>query len=424
VPTGTPTIWAVPNIDKANALFHIFDPTAFPTVRATGAPPCNAAPGCGAFQLGPQPALGSNGTVREDDTAGWLMAQWDTTIAGMSFRGNAGARFVVTGQTATGFSYDSVAKAVVPTTVHQNYHDFLPSLNAVLEPVEDFLVRFNASQVITRPNLTDLLPGATVSKSGNNLTVKIGNPFLKPFRARSLDLSFEWYYQKGGLLSVAGFYKHIDDFTTSLNESIPYSGNPFGLPDSLALAACGGVFTPACNPTIPWLFTTPVNQKGSPLYGVEINWQQPFDFLPDPFSNFGILANVTYVQAQQTYFNSNGTIQAIADLQNLSRRSANGTIYYDDGTFQARISASYRSKYLPQGTGIAPGNLNDVTVNGGTFNLDASSTYKFDENFSVLFQALNLTNQFQYQYVDSVGHRLFYNHQTGREFFLGLSYNY
>src|SRR5215472_7222443 len=114
VPTGTPTVWAVPNIDQANALFHIFDPTAFPTVRATGAPPCNAAPGCGAFQLGPQPALGSNGTVREDDTAGWLMAQWDTTIGDWPFRGNIGGRFVETGENSVGFSFDTVAKAVVP----------------------------------------------------------------------------------------------------------------------------------------------------------------------------------------------------------------------------------------------------------------------------------------------------------------------
>ncbi len=423
VPTGTPTVWLVPSIDKANTLFNIFDPTAFPTVRATGAPPCNAAPGCGAFQLGPQPALSANGTVREDDTAGWVEAQWDTTIGDWPFRGNLGGRFVGTGERSVGFAFDPVAKAVVPTSVHQNYHDLLPSLNAVLEPEEDFLIRFNASQVVTRPDLTNLLPGATVSKSGNNLTVKIGNPFLKPFRAKTVDLSFEWYYEKGALLSIAGFYKHLDDLVTSLNESIPYEGNPFGLPDSLALAACGGVFTGICNPTIPWLFTTPANQKGSPLYGVEINWQQPFDFLPDPFNNFGILGNVTYVQAQQTYFNADGTIQAIADLVNLSRRSANATIYYDDGTFQARVSGAYRSKYIPQG-GVNPGNLNNVTLNGSTFNLDVSSSYKIDENFMVTFQGLNLTNQFQYQFVDSIGHRLLYNHQTGREFFLGLSFNY
>ena len=423
VPAGTPTVWAVPSITKANALFNIFDPTAFMAVRPSGAAPCNVAPGCGAFQLGPQPALGSNGTVRENDTGGWIQAGWDTTVWGMSFRGDAGARFVNTQEMAQGFSFNPTLKAVVPTTVSQNYNDVLPSLNAVLEPYDDFLIRFNASHVLARPDLTNLLPGATVSKSGSNLTVKIGNPFLQPFRAKTLDLSFEWYYEKGALLSIAGFYKHIDDFVTSLNESIPYENNPFGLPDSLALAACGGVFTGTCNPNIPWLFTTPVNQKGSPLYGVEINWQQPFTFLPDPFSNLGILANVTYVQAQQTYFNTNGTIQAVADLQNLSRRSANATIYYDDGTFQARMSAAYRSKYIPNG-GIAPGNLNDISVNGATFNLDASSSYKIDDNFTVSFQALNLTNQFQYQYVDSVGHRLLYNHQTGREFFLGLGYNY
>jgi len=424
VPGGTPTTWIVPSITKTNALFNIFSPTSFNTIwpAASTPAPCSTT-GCGAFQLGPQAALSSNGTVHETDTGGWLQVAWNAQFYGLPFRGDIGGRYVETTETATGFSYNSLALAVIPTTVTQTYHDFLPALNMVVEPSDTFLIRFNAAQVMARPDLTNLLPGATVSKSGTNpLAVKIGDPFLKPFRAKTADLSFEWYYHKGALLSFAFFYKHIDDLVTSLNSNIPYTGNPFGLPDSLALAACGGTFTAACNATNIATFTEPVNEKGAPLYGLEINWQQPFDFLPDPFSNFGFLANATFVQARQTYFlTADGSQFINGDLTNLSRTSANATFYYDDQTFQARITGAFRSKYI---TAVNPGSLNDFTYNAPTFNLDASASYKFDENFTVTFDALNLTNQFQYQYYDTVGQRLSYNHQTGREFFVGLRYNY
>jgi TonB-dependent receptor len=166
-----------------------------------------------------------------------------------------------------------------------------------------------------------------------------------------------------------------------------------------------------------------VNQKGSPLYGTEINWQQPFSFLPDFWDNFGFLGNVTFVQARQTYYNPDGTVQAIADLTNLSRTSYNATLYYDDSVFQARISAAFRSKYIPNG-GVNPGGINDVIINRETLNFDFSSSYKFDDNFTVTLEGLNLTNQHATQYVDSVGQRDYYDHQTGREINVGLRYNY
>ena len=131
-----------------------------------------------------------------------------------------------------------------------------------------------------------------------------------------------------------------------------------------------------------------LTRRGSPLYGTEINWQQPFNFLPDFWSNFGYLGNVTFVQAQQTYLNPDGTVQAIADLNNLSRTSLNSTLYYDDSVFQARISGAFRSKYIPN-AGVNPGGLNDVTIARPTLNVDFSSSYKVNDEFTITAEALN-----------------------------------
>jgi len=266
-----------------------------------------------------------------------------------------------------------------------------------------------------------MLPGAAVSLSGANRNVSVGNPLLKPFTSKNIDLSFEWYYDKGALISFAFFYKHIDTLIQTITSQVPYAGNPLGLPVSLVQAACGTSYGTACNENLIWNFSQPINSKGSPLYGTEINWQQPFDFLPDFWSNFGVLGNVTFVQAKQYYLNANGSVNTYADLNNLSRTSFNATFYYDDSVFQARIAGAFRSKYVANNN---PGSLNDSLINAPTFNLDFSSSYKFNDNFTFSLEAVNLTNQGQNQYADSIGQRPYVLHYTGREFFAGVRYTY
>ena len=112
-----------------------------------------------------------------------------------------------------------------------------------------------------------------------------------------------------------------------------------------------------------------------------------------------------------------------ADLTGLSRTSYSTTLYYDDGTLEVRGTASFRSKYIPNG-GVNPGNLNDFLINPSTFNVDASASYRINDSFQVTFDAINLTNQPSTQLADSVGQRLYYNHYTGSNYFLGLRYTY
>ncbi|HVV28704.1 MAG TPA: TonB-dependent receptor [Rhizomicrobium sp.] len=428
VGTGTPTVWAVPNIDAFNNQFHIFDPTAFTTVQASGGAPCNVAPGCGAFQQGPGQFLSQNGIVHENDVGGWLQADWDAQFYGVPFRGNIGARYVETTQDAVGYSFDPLTKSVITSTVSRTYHDFLPSINTVLEPADNFLIRVSGAYVMARPDLGNLLPGgATATVTGSNFNVTENNPSLNPYRAKTVDMSFEWYYHKGALLSIAFFYKHLDSLVQTLRQNIPFNTNTDGVPDSLAVAACGVAYVapPAsgCNEAAIWSFTKPVNSKGAPLYGTEIAWQQPFDFLPDPFSNLGFTGNVTFVQATQTYYNADGSVLLKTDLTGLSHTSYSATLYYDDGTLEARGTASFRSKYIPN-SGVNPGNLNDLIINDSTLNIDASASYRINDNFTLTFDGINLTNQPTYQYVDSTGRRLYYNHYTGSNYFVGLRYSY
>ena len=412
VPAGSTTSWQVIDFNKAASTISLWDPTVFP--MSTG------------------PGYGATGSVREDDFAGWLQAAWDTDIAGMSFRGDIGGRYVETIMHSVGNTL--VAGVITPVSGKNVYHDFLPATNMVLSPWEDFQVRFNASYALTRPNLGGMLPTGSVAVSGSNATASVGNPKIPPMRSKNLDLSFEWYYGKGSVLSVAGFWKHLDNFVQTVQQAGIWSTNPWGWDATAFVAACGGTGTnwasitnSFCNTqggaNMTWTYSYSKSVKGAPLYGTEINWQQQFYFLPGPFSNFGVLANYTYVQAQQKYFDTSGKLLMQADLNNMSRNSYNGTVYYDDEIFQARLTAAFRSHYLID-PNIATNYNNYGIFVKSTFNVDASTSYKVNEKLMFTFDAMNLTNQASNIYADQFAQRSYQFHKTGQVFYIGAKYNY
>ncbi|WP_332773618.1 TonB-dependent receptor [Phenylobacterium sp.] len=400
-PAGTVTSWVSPSYFAAATAFNLNDPTAFG----------------GAWRLGREPALGNNRGVSEEDKGGFVQVDWSTEIAGMPFRGNIGVRHVQTQQSASGYTF--LSGAAVPITVDRTYEDTLPSLNAVLEPMENLLIRFGAAQTMSRPDLGNLTPGATVSVSGTTRSVTAGNPNLDPFRADAYDLSFEWYYQPEALISVALFKKKVDSFVQTLSTGIPFTGNPFGIPDSVATAACGS--TPGCSPAALWQFSTPRNTPGGDLEGYEISFQQPLSFLPGPLANLGVLANYTYVKSSIDYLNAAGAVVATNDITGLSRKAYNATLYYEDEKVSARVSASYRSRYLTRVPGAEAGTTFDGT--NETFNVDASFTYTWNDNLKFTVEGVNLTDEFQDQFNDQTDRLSFYHH-TGREFLVGVRYTY
>ncbi len=402
VPAGTTTNWLVPNLATAASALSLYDQTAFG----------------GAFRLGPQPSLGNNNSVREKDTGGYIQADWTTEIAGMPFRGNIGVRYVKTQQSATGFTF--LSGAPVEITVEREYSDTLPSLNAVLSPFENFQVRFAAAKVMGRPNLGSLVPGATVNVSGASRSVSAGNPNLDAFRAKTYDLAFEWYYNKDSLISLALFKKDIASFVQTRQITSVFHNNAFGIPDSVATAACGTLA--GCDTTTTaWSFSVPTSTDGGPLTGFELSYQQAFTSLPGLLANTGVIMNYTSVKSSIDYVNGAGVVVATNDLTGLSRKSYNATVYYEDDRISARLSASHRDKYLTRVPGQEAGTDFDGT--NETFNLDASVQYTINDNFKVTFEGVNLTDEFQDQYNDSSDRLSFYHH-TGSEYIVGIRYSF
>lgn len=406
-PAGNTNRWVVPDVHAATSIFDLRNYSAY-GVSTTNDP-------------------GNNFGVDEEDTGAYVQLEFETQLGSVPVRGNIGVRYVETKQEATGWA--RVPSGLELLTIEHEYDNTLPSLNLVADITDDFLIRFGAAKAMTRAGLGSLNPGLSLSIAGNNKTVTAGNPFLDPYEADTYDLSFEWYFAEESLLSLAVFYKDIGSFVQTIRATGNFSDNPFGLPDSYAIAQCEtsiGAFDPN-DPTqvadclSNWGFNLPTNTPGGDLKGVEISYQQPFTFLPGVFSDFGVILNYTYVDSEVQYLNTAGELAAEETLTGLSKRSANATLYYDNGTFSARVSAAYRDEYL---TTVPGRNSNDVEGTAETLNIDFASSWSITDALELSLEALNLTDEFEDQWVDSVGNRASYYHHTGRQYFLGARYKF
>src|SRR5690606_16478996 len=195
---GSPGAWVVPDFDAIADLFDIFS-------------------GQGTFELSPYAA--STRSVEEKDRGVWVQGEFSVDLGPIPLSGNFGVRHVKTKQRSSGVA--TIAGTPTTLTVEREYSDTLPAMNLVAEITPDFLLRLGAAKVMTRPGLGSLTPGVTVSVSGGSRNVSGGNPNLDPIRAKTYDLSAEWYFQDGAMASVGLFLKDIDSFVQTTREVRP-----------------------------------------------------------------------------------------------------------------------------------------------------------------------------------------------------------
>ncbi|ALL13251.1 TonB-dependent receptor [Caulobacter henricii] len=389
VPAGTPLTWVIPDINKLDALIGFS---------------CNCVNSYGDFRLTP-----FNGEVRdvtETSTGGFLQADFRTELMDMPVRGNLGVRYVETEVDATGIL------GTTPLNLKNKYNDTLPALNLSIEPHENVMVRFAAAKVMARPALNQLTPGGSVSRGVSETTLTVGNPFLDPIRANNYDVSIEWYPYKGALFSLALFRKEISSYVQTTRQAMLFSDT--GFPNSILPV---GV---VASDTV--IFTSSQNTPGGNLDGYEITLQTPFTFLPGPFDKFGGLFNYTKVDSAIDYI-VNTTTGALSrqPIVGQSPKSWSATLYYENGPFEARVSGTYRDEYL---TRVPTLYGNDVDGKAEALNVDMSMSYDLNKNFTISFEGINLTDQFDERWTNSTDQFMLNYEHTGREFVLGVRYKF
>ncbi len=393
---GAPASWLAIDPDKWDAVFD-FDAVRF----------CRTECGAGASR------------IKEDVHSAYAMTTFDLGDSiGLGLRGDIGVRYVHTKMRASGYISVAATAGSTPTNLRgqfaqviRSYDDFLPSANLVIEPTRDLFLRVSAAKVMSRPELGQLAPTSGITATTR--TGNINNPYLDPIRANTFDAAVEWYYRPGSLISAAFFYKDIKSFIQRITSQIPF--NQLGLPDAL-------LTNTNTLPTEIFTIGQPVNTPGGPLTGFEFNLQAQLDFLPGFLRHFGVLANYTHVTSTIDYcLTSVGgtcTVKTTADLVGLSKNTASGTLFYEDSKFSIRATGSYRDRYI-RGIPASPGS--DLQGNAPNLFVDASASYQLTDNFKLIVEAQNLTDERNNLYIDSVRQDTLFETRIGRTFTFGVN---
>ncbi len=373
-----------------------------------------------------------------ENWAAYAMANFDSDFSnGWNLSGNVGVRYTRTNRQSDGFfqittntgnipSDDDCATAegssqgfcvlgpevrdqaraflngsVTPIDAELEYDYFLPSANVRLDvggglqfragyfrgifappfglSRNYFIVNSVTADPIVDPATGQVLPDQFLLQAN----AEAGNPLLEPTEADNYDLTAEWYFDDLGQFTVAGFYKRLYGVVTNNTREVSFTNN--------------GV-------TLPAILNTPENSdEVGEIKGVEVAYQQTYDFLPGFLSGLGLQATYTYVDSSgvpQTTLNptnpnvSAGNVSAVPGdnfaLQGLSDHTVNVTPFIDIGPLSMRASYNWRSRYLlTLRDEITPF---DPIFQDSYGQLDASIFVNVNDSFRIGVQGVNLLN--------------------------------
>ena len=420
----------------------------------------------------PTPGLGPNtawsvtesGSVFEEVTSAYVMANIDTELGDIPVSGNFGVRMVDTNQSSTvlqdvqgdpeqgaqyitddaGLINDQFASKIIGDT----YTDYLPSLNLNFKITDNDQIRFAAAKVMGRPPINRLFANANVRVSDvfgsidedtgdivlTNPTAEINgsstnSPFLRPFYANQYDLSYERYFDDtDGALVVALFYKEIKSFIdTTATRPYDFAANGFDVPTEVVVTVTNEDGLPELNsnaepitvtiPTVNGTYTTAQNNsEGGYIRGIELAYTEIYSMLPGLWSGLGVNASYSYTESEIQRTTGNGVYTG--NLPGLSEQVASVTLFWEYEGFESRVSTRYRNPFVSKQVGV-----NEQTVNyDGETVVDFQASYAINDNLSVLFQANNVTDAPTKSYFgdESLTGTIQY---FGTQYFLGMTYS-
>lgn len=254
-----------------------------------------------------------------------------------------------------------------PLTKSDDHFDVFPSLTARYNVSDNLVLRLAGQRGVSRPAYAAVRVGASISDTDR--TISGGNPELKPEYTWGLDGSIE-YYLPGGLISVAGFYRWVDDVLYQSQQ--PVNSDIYDTPGFDRSA---------------YRLTSTFNGDDGRLYGVEFNIQQQFTFLPGFLGGFGVQGNLTLLDGNFKALQPDGSTVK-APFQGMSDTIVNASLFYEKYGISALISYQWRSGYLDTLGGLGSGEFRD-----GYENLDVSIRYAINDKLTIFADLANLTDE-------------------------------
>jgi TonB-dependent receptor len=223
--------------------------------------------------------------------------------------------------------------------------------------------------------------------------VSLGNPLLKPFRSDNLDASAEYYFAKGGLLSVAAFAKFIKNpiFVQSFTQNdVSFGGRQYETLD----------------------FSQPRNADKGKIFGIEVAFQQQFTFLPGILSGFGVELNATFVNSKLRLPDGRDST-----FPQQSDYLYGAQLFYEKGRVEASIAYHNTGKSL-----LSAGDEEfEDQYNNDLRRVDAKASFEVVKNVRLFAEGQNLTDEPTRQYQGGRTDWITQNERYGRTFYIGVS---
>lgn len=248
------------------------------------------------------------------------------------------------------------------------FTDWLPNLSIRARITPELQLRLSATQTRTRPNFADLNPSGTLGPLDpltNERRGSTGNPFLQPFTSDNYDASLEYYFSRTGFASATIFRRDLFGFIQNRDVRLtdPTLGN--------------------------LVINQPVNTGSGRIDGFELQVQTFFDFggVPSFLRNFGIQANLTYLDAETGFPNAAGGFDSDSIL-GVSEWSYNVVGLYENGPLSARLTYNQRSDYLDRRDNRGDDLYIERAQPGDR--VDFSLNYNVFENATIFFDWTNI----------------------------------
>ncbi len=283
-----------------------------------------------------------------------------------------------------------VVTTVTPDDQPARHPFWLPQIQLKYELNQNVNLRAAVTRTYNRPNYDEIV-NSTSRDADNRGQLFIGNPNILFPTATNYDLMIE-RYKNTSIFSAGIFYKEIQ------NPIYPYRA----LLRDQAERDAGELNVGNTEVTFP------TNGLSASVFGVELQAQFKFDFLPGALSNFGIYSNYTYTNSTSfiasndeanlgnevfVYFNAQSIQNHINTLgveeftlPGQAANTANIALLYDGPKFFARLSANYQDDFL-----LSVGLDRDFDeYYDEAFRLDYTMNYRMNDVVTLFSDVINI----------------------------------
>ena len=375
-------------------------------------------------------SLVRDNVITEDVITGYAMLKLDGDLGGKRVAGSIGVQVIHTKQNSTGTlaSFTVVGGvpqvSIAPASGGVSYTNFNPSAALSVELLDNTFVKMSASHTMVRARLdqervnqevnVDFTKIGNTDPGNSGFSSVGGNPALRPYQSTNIDLSFEKYFQKGGYVAIAGYFKDLGNFVDTGNAT-EYDFTPL----ALALKAAYPTLVIGTN---KGRLQQPANSGKGYIIGAEATLSLPFSNLSESLDGFGFFGSASYTDSRVRL----GTNPNPITVPGLSDWVANATLYYEKNGFQVRGSYRYRAPFLGELAGLSANP--EFRQAKAEVVVDAQIGYEFQsgplKGLAILLEGKNLTDRPFVTFENNDPRRVREYQRYGRDYYLGVSYKF